>query len=117
MKPTSVNYHWKAPLDTQILIIWYFIYNENPATVYKKMCCALLSKVCPRTISKYLLDMRTRLAKADIDSLQTKLIQGPWEADETWCRVKRKFNRGRFIKRKHSMVKIECICLLDLALF
>ena len=89
-----------------ILALFYtrvhkFLTDHNIMIIYDEYKC--LSK-WKKTIGKYFLQMRNRLALKEIDSLQTKLIAGPWEADETWCRVKRKFNRGRIRKRAHAMV-------------
>ena len=106
MKTSAVCFAWQVDLISSVRIFWCFLHGEP-----RRLCKSKLgdNNGTPgiKTLGKYYMQLRLRLAAANLEKMRNlPLLQGPWQADETFTHAARKFHQGavRNQNRAFSMV-------------
>ena len=103
-KESYVGCNWRIGLRDHIRVQYHALNDEPRSEVYERMGGEESCPVSLQTLGRYLLQLRKRLAASSIRDMAGLRFAGPWEADETFVRTKRKYNRGRYKKRSHTLV-------------
>ena len=115
-KPSYVGRQWRITLRDHIRVQYHALNDEPVREAFRRMGGELECPVHIDTLGRYLRALRRRVAGGGAREMTAMRFAGPWEADETFVRCKRKYNRGRAVKRHHSLVQVHAPSFFVLSL-